>query len=129
MARRREPERCSCGLGATYDACCARWSDAPAPTPELLMRSRYTAYARGDVAHLLRTWHPSTRPEPLVLDPEVRWTGLEVLATSGGGLLEVRGRVAFRARAVRRGRVEVLEEDSLFVREGGAWLYLSAELG
>lgn len=121
---RRRPERCPCGLGPSYGDCCGRWTTTPAPTPELLMRSRYTAYARGDVDHLLRTWHPSTRPGQLVLEPDVRWTGLEVLAASGGGPLEARGRVAFRARYVAGGRPQVLEEDSAFVREGGAWLYL-----
>ena len=90
------------------------------------MRSRYTAYVRGDRDHLLRTWHSSTRPDPLVLAPDLRWTGLEVLSASGGGLLDVEGRVAFRAVATTGGRREVLEEDSRFVREGGRWTYLDA---
>ena len=90
------------------------------------MRSRYTAYARGDRPHLLRTWHSSTRPDPLVLTPGLRWTGLEVIGTSGGGLLDPEGTVAFRASAVVDGRREVLEEDSRFVREDGRWTYLEA---
>lgn len=90
------------------------------------MRSRYTAYARGDRDHLLRTWHTSTRPDPLVLQPDLRWTGLEVVSTSGGGLLEAEGTVHFRARALAGSRPEVLEEESRFVREGGRWSYVSA---
>ncbi len=124
MARRRTP--CPCGLGPTYDACCGRWTALPAPSPELLMRSRYTAHARGDADHLLATWHPSTRPPALDLDPGVRWAGLEVLAASGP--LESRGRVSFRARYVQDGRPHLLEEDSVFVREGGVWLYLEGTL-
>ena len=90
------------------------------------MRSRYTAYVRHDRAHLTRTWHSSTRPDPLVLTSGLRWTGLEVVSASGGGLLDVEGRVAFRAHAVVDGRREVLEEDSRFVREDGRWTYLEA---
>lgn len=88
------------------------------------MRSRYSAFAVGDAPYLLRSWAPATRPGHLELDPGLRWTGLEVLATTGGGLLEQHGTVAFRARAVREGRREVVEEDSAFVRDDGRWAYL-----
>ncbi len=37
------------------------------------MRSRYTAFVVGDVEHLLRSWHPATRPDELDLDPDVQW--------------------------------------------------------
>ena len=36
----------------------------------MLMRSRFTAFAVGDVAHLQASWHPSTRPTTLDLDPD-----------------------------------------------------------
>lgn len=87
------------------------------------MRSRYSAYAVGDASYLLSTWHPSVRPARLVLDQELRWTGLEVLGVSGGTVLDRRGTVRFRARALRGGRRELLEEDSLFVRDDGRWSY------
>ena len=38
---------------------------------QALMRSRYAAYASGDRDWLLATWHPSTRPAQLELDPSV----------------------------------------------------------
>jgi hypothetical protein len=54
---------CPCGLGDDYASCCGRLhAGAPAPTAESLMRSRYSAFAVGDVGYLLRTWHPSSRP-------------------------------------------------------------------
>ena len=125
MARRRL-EACPCGLGPSFGACCGRFTgtDVPAPTAELLMRSRFTAYARKDVGHLRDTWHSTSRPERLDLDPDLRWTTLEVVSTTGGGLLDARGTVAFRARAVSGGRPQTIEEDSAFVREAGAWAYL-----
>lgn len=61
------------------------------------MRSRYAAYVAGDTAYLLRTWHPATRPERIDLDPALRWTGLEVLRTEGGGPEDGKGVVEFRA--------------------------------
>ena len=45
------------------------------------MRSRYAAYAVGDVDHVFRTWHPRTRPDDLSPDPALTWTGLEVLGS------------------------------------------------
>jgi SEC-C motif-containing protein len=88
------------------------------------MRSRYSAFAVGDAAYLLATWHPSTRPRTLVLDPAVRWTGLEVLATTGGTLLAAEGTVEFRAHSVVDRVVGAQHENSRFVRECGRWLYL-----
>lgn len=83
------------------------------------MRSRYSAFVLGETGYLLATWHPDTRPADLELDPDVRWTGLEVLATSGGGLLAAEGTVEFRASHTRGAQ----HERSRFDRVGGRWLY------
>lgn len=90
------------------------------------MRSRYTAYALGDRPYLLQTWHPTSRPRRLVLD-DTEWLRLEVLGTTGGGLLETEGTVRFRAHH----RGGVLEEHSRFVRDAGRWSYLgpSGQIG
>ena len=115
------PDPCPCGLPAAYDDCCGRFHrGATAPTAELLMRSRYAAFAVGDAGYLRGTWHASTRPRRVDLDPGERWTGLEVLRTTGGGLFDTDGTVAFRAH--RRGGV--VAEDSAFVREAGRWFYV-----
>ena len=119
---------CPCGLGPPLDACCGPLLDgAPAPTPERLMRSRYTAFALGDTAHLLASWHPDTRPARLRLDPAQRWTGLEVTATDGGGLLGTTGTVDFRAHWSAGRRTGVLSEHSRFVRFDGRWVYLDGD--
>lgn len=89
------------------------------------MRSRYTAFAVGDAEHLLASWHPSRRPRSLALDPDLRWTGLTVLATSGGfGGSE--GTVEFEARYEEGGRPGALHERSRFVREDARWFYVAA---
>jgi SEC-C motif-containing protein len=118
-------ERCPCLSGNPYDECCGPLHDgAPAPTAERLMRSRFSAFALGLPGYLLDSWHPSTRPASLDLDPEQRWTRLDILATRSGGPFDSSGTVAFRAwwrSATERG---TLEETSEFVRESGRWYYV-----
>ncbi|NJQ01683.1 YchJ family protein [Streptomyces zingiberis] len=120
------PLPCPCGLPAVYDACCGRLhrGETAAATAERLMRSRYSAFAVGDEPYLLRSWHPRTRPAAAPADPELRWLRLEILATDGGSPFHSEGRVSFRAHHIRRGRAGVLEEESRFVRDAGAWVYL-----
>ena len=93
------------------------------------MRSRYAAFVHGDVEHLLRTWHPDTRPPALELDPSVRWTGLEVLDRVGGGLFDTEGVVEFSAHHRDHGRSGVQHERSRFVRHAGRWVYVDAVVG
>jgi SEC-C motif-containing protein len=87
------------------------------------MRSRYSAFALGDADYLLRTWHPDTRPNGLELDSGRRWTGLEVLETSGGTRFHSRGTVTFRAHYRDASGPGVQEESSEFLRLDGAWVY------
>ncbi|MFF9032323.1 YchJ family protein [Streptomyces iakyrus] len=116
---------CPCGLPQAYEACCGRYHSgaAAAPTAEALMRSRYCAFVQGDAGYLLRTWHPGTRPGTLELDPGMRWTGLEILGTSGGSAFHSAGTVEFRA-SYRGGS---LHERSSFERVDGAWVYVDGE--
>lgn len=93
------------------------------------MRSRFTAFALGDVDHLLATWHPSTRPADVDIDPEVRWYRLDVESVTGGGPFDDRGEVAFRAHHRSSGGRGVLSERSRFVRVDGRWLYLDGVVG
>jgi SEC-C motif-containing protein len=88
------------------------------------MRSRFSAFATGDADYLTRTWHPTTRPAHLDLDPELRWYRLDVLRTERGGLLDADGVVEFRAHYRSPSGPGSLHEVSRFVRDDGAWLYL-----
>jgi SEC-C motif-containing protein len=118
--------RCPCGTGLPYAECCGALHDgtATAATAERLMRSRYSAFVVGDARYLLATWHPGTRPAALDLDDDVRWTGLDVLTTTGGSLLEAEGTVEFRAHYVRGREAGAQHENSRFLRDDGRWLYL-----
>ncbi|MER6689841.1 YchJ family metal-binding protein [Streptomyces minutiscleroticus] len=118
---------CPCGSGGTYAQCCGRFhrGEAAAPTAEALMRSRYSAFAERDEAYLLRTWHPRTRPPRVEFEPGLRWTGLEILATSGGTAFHTTGTVTFRAGHAGG----ELREHSRFERVGGAWVYVDGDVG
>jgi SEC-C motif-containing protein len=142
--------RCPCGGGSrrlsTADCCGPLLrGERLAATADQLMRSRYSAFALGDVDHLLRTQaHDRSPHQP---EPErrraleetcrrVRWLRLEILATEAGGPLDLEGTVTFAAHYQqsdgRRGvaRRGLMRECSRFGREGGrlegAWLYLEA---
>jgi len=120
-------EACPCGRGAAFAVCCGRYlgTGAPAPDAEALMRSRYSAFARGDVAHLLATWHPSHRPAALELEAGVKWLGLDVKRHRV--LDETRAEVEFVARSRVQGRGQRLHERSRFVRVDGNWYYVDGE--
>ena len=92
------------------------------------MRSRFSAFAVGDTGYLNRTWHPSTRPRRLVLDPGRRWTRLEILGRTGGSLFATDGTVEFRAHYEQDGHPGVQQENSRFVRVDGRWLYLDGSV-
>ncbi|MFJ5551696.1 YchJ family protein [Streptomyces sp. NPDC093225] len=117
---------CPCGLPADYASCCGRFHSGAqqAPTAELLMRSRFSAFAVGDTAYLMRSWHSTTRPGRLELDPDQRWVRLEILGAERGGLFETEGAVEFRAHYREGGHTGSLHENSSFAREGGAWVYV-----
>ena len=112
---------CPCDSGQTYVDCCGAWhlgllQGLHAPTPEALMRSRYSAYVLGLIDYLLATWHPGE----LELPP-LKWLGLEVRhaqASVDAGVVEC------VARCRDNGRAQRLHETSRFVREQGRWYYV-----
>ncbi|MFC6357198.1 YchJ family protein [Luethyella okanaganae] len=120
--------RCPCLSGESYDACCGRLhrGEADAATAEALMRSRFSAFAVGDEDYLLHSWHSSTRPSALNLDPGLRWYRLDIVRTDRGGMLDVEGTVEFDAYHRSPDDRGMQHETSRFVREGGRWVYLDA---
>lgn len=89
------------------------------------MRSRYSAFVRGQVAYLLATWHSSQRPVTLALDSKAHWLGLEVrqhqLTDAHHAEVEFVARYRVAGRAVR------LHERSRFVREEDRWYYVDGD--
>jgi SEC-C motif-containing protein len=88
------------------------------------MRSRFSAFALGELDYLRDTWHEDFRPEDLTLDPRVHWIGLEILAESQRGDMAT---VEFEARFLRDGRVDAMHERSDFRYLRGRWYYTHGE--
>jgi SEC-C motif-containing protein len=89
------------------------------------MRSRYSAYVMGHIDYLLATWHPSTAPGDLELQP-LKWLGLEVRHAEQSGDAGV---VEFVARwRDGGGRAQRLHETSRFVRQSERWYYIDGQM-
>jgi SEC-C motif-containing protein len=110
-----------------YSACCGPSlnENIPAPDAETLMRSRYSAFVLGRRDYLLATWHASTRPSDLALDPAAKWLGLEVRLHER--IDADHAEVEFVARYREGGRAVRLLERSRFVREQGRWFYVDGD--
>ncbi|MCX5941275.1 MAG: YchJ family metal-binding protein [Cyanobium sp. LacPavin_0818_WC50_MAG_67_9] len=127
---------CPCG-GFLYASCCAplHRGERQAVTAEQLMRSRYSAYALGEVEYLLQT-QPSPVPlarrcrELLASLGQRHWQRLQIITVTAGGGDDLSGTVTFEAHYVAAGQRGVMRECSLFGRTGnsldGGWLYLEA---
>lgn len=117
---------CPCGSEQTYRRCCRPFhKGTAAPTPEALMRSRYSAFVRGLTSYLRDSWHHSTRPPDLTLTDNPQWLKLEVLAATVDGHT---GTVHFKAHYQEGGVLGVLEERSNFVHERGRWYYVDGKI-
>ncbi len=129
------PCRSSEASSKTYGECCGPWhqglQERPqrfAPTPEALMRSRYSAYALHLSDYLLATWYGESSPGEIDFPP-TKWLGLEIkhAITSGDA-----GVVEFIARyRDSTGRAHRLYEISRFLREGAGeaarWYYIDGQ--
>lgn len=129
-------ELCPCYSKRPFQTCCGPWlAGKPAPTPETLMRSRFAAYALGNVGYIMRTTHPQSphrqRPQKAWrqdLEAFCRQTdflGLQILQI--GEPQDNRGWVTFRATLMRAGHDVSFTEKSQFERVNGRWLYHSGE--
>jgi len=97
------------------------------------MRSRFTAYAVGDVDHIISTTHPTSPHQEADL---VRWrreitafstrTHFSSLTIHGSGEQGAEGWVRFTAGLNVDGAAQQMHEHSIFFRLGKRWLYHSA---
>ena len=129
--------RCPCGSDKDYDQCCGAFLSGRArpPTAEALMRSRYSAYALGNIGYIERTTAPESRAafdsgSARAWSTEATWLGLRIVATEGGGVDSDAGIVEFVATYRRDGATLAHRERSRFRRtDGGEWRYVDGESG
>ncbi|MGQ9367414.1 YchJ family protein [Azospirillum sp. ST 5-10] len=127
---------CPCGSGRALDACCGPYLSgaAPAPTAEALMRSRYSAFATGNIDYLEDTLLPETRADfdrAQIAEwaQNSEWTGLEVRSVADGGEADSEGVVEFVARFRMQGKDYVHHETGRFAKRDGRWWYVDGVMG
>lgn len=123
--------KCYCGRQKAYDVCCSSVHKdlKQASTAEDLMRSRYSAFVLANGNYLMKSHHSSTRPlkekKAIVKwSKSVKWVKLEVLNTTKGSLSDNNGTVEFKAFYFENGALEVIHENSQFLKENECWMYL-----
>lgn len=119
---------CPCCSSHAYATCCEPYLSGKqkAPTPEALMRSRYTAFAKRKFAYLVATMRreaaaqfdlAAARREA----PWIHWTKLEVVRAEAQG---DSGVVEFNAHCRFNNKASVLHEISRFEKIDGVWFYV-----
>ena len=127
--------QCPCQSGKEYDACCGPIirGDRAAPTAEALMRSRYSAFVKGEIDYLKNSIHPDHRAD---FDPvsirdwakNSEWLGLQIVNTSGGGEGNEEGTVEFIAYFRVNGTAYQHHEVGQFNRLNGVWYYTDGNI-
>ena len=122
---------CPCGSNKRYMECCGAFiqGNQHAPTPEALMRSRYSAFVENKLNYIKKTM----REPALSLfkksrnNDEIQWIGLEVIAAPAPTLnpnnLNV-GFVEFKAHYQKEGVSHCIHENSEFHHIDGRWYYV-----
>lgn len=126
--------QCPCGSSSELDQCCGPIvaGDRPARTAEALMRSRYTAFVRGDLDHIDNTYASEKRSAANSVKDNnpfesVEWVGLDIFDTTRGGEDDETGTVHFAVRFKENGALQVHRERSNFRREEGKWFYVDGD--
>jgi len=126
---------CPCESQKKYEDCCGPFlaGKAKPATAEQLMRSRYTAHVKADVAYIQKTLAPESA---VGFDPEVtlawakgsKWKGLKVVSTQRGGPDDSKGVVEFVATYERDGQGVEHHEVSRFKKtKEGDWQFIDGE--
>ena len=122
---------CPCRSGRMLEDCCGPIiaGEVTAPSPEALMRSRYTAFCQGEMDYLQSTMVEEHRPEFNAPDVQrwnksITWLNLEILEST---VNNDEGTVRFRATFRHKGGTQSLTENSRFARREGRWFYFDGE--
>ena len=119
--------KCPCNPSKLYTDCCkkAHQNILSVNTPEELMRSRYSAFVMANIHYLQESHHSSTRPfevekkEILTWTKSVEWVKLTVLKST-------ENTVEFKAFFYENNSLNVIHENSSFVKENNHWVYKDA---
>lgn len=126
--------KCPCGSNLTYDECCDPiiQGKKAAATAEQLMRSRYSAYAKGEIQYIFASSYPDTLKE---IDEKgtrewaanCEWTNLKIIKTIDGDPQDNEGWVEFVASFKEKGINKEHHELSNFKKKDGVWYFVDGE--
>ncbi len=128
--------RCPCDSKLLYQKCCKQYHDGVLPAKaEALMRSRYCAYALGNVEYVMNTTHPehpdfsSDRKkwgqELEIFAKHTRFDRLKVMESTDGENIST---VKFTAYLRQAEQDASFTETSTFEKIDGKWLYKSGSI-
>ncbi|MEM9070848.1 MAG: YchJ family metal-binding protein [Myxococcota bacterium] len=134
--KKKAKKECPCGSGANYRDCCQRFHEGAEPgSATELMRSRFSAFAKGDFPYLWRTLHPDhvdrTEERDTWIENAKKTSGplnfrrLRILDAEAG---EATARVLFHVVVSRHRRDASFAELSRFAHDGEGWRYLDGTL-
>ena len=128
---------CQCHSGLPYLECCAEYHTGK-QLPEsamVLMRSRFSAYARKVPDYIMKTTHPENpsysrdkdewRQSIIDFCQHTEFRGLKIIEFVEG---ENEAFVTFHAHLIDRGKDISFIENSRFLKVGDQWLYHSGHV-
>ncbi len=126
---------CPCQSKRLLAECCGPYLSGKslAPTPEALMRSRYTAYSQANIIYIQETMREKAltgfnAETAWQWATQVQWLGLEILAAPPVTENFMKGWVEFKAFFRDQGKQSVLHERSEFILQDGRWFYIDGEI-
>lgn len=125
-------ELCPCGSDKNYFSCCGTFieSNSLAPSPESLMRSRYTAYTKANIAYIIKTMRGKAAKgfdaqKAQAWARKAKWLNLTIIEATPVLENDKKGFVEFIARYELNGKQQSLHEVSEFHRQKGIWYYIN----
>lgn len=129
---------CPCGSERAYSQCCQViiQAEKPANSPEQLMRSRYSAYAKNQAEYIYLTYAHASQTEQSINDiaqwaMQTRWLKLIIHHASDYKINlanNEKAQVEFSAFYQHQDQIWQMQEKSNFIIEQGAWRYLDGDV-
>lgn len=127
---------CPCGASNSYKQCCQKYhSGQNAKTALLLMKSRYCAFAKGQIDYIVKTTHPEnpSRGEDLAkwkkelqdFSKSTQFKGLKILDVQE---CDETSFVTFTCDLIQHGQAGGFTEKSEFRKVNGRWFYLNGTI-
>lgn len=125
---------CHCGIGESFETCCKPFltRKKKASSAEELMRTRYSAFAEGNIDYIMDTHDPDTvgqidRDGTEEWAKASDWLKLEILDKERGEGDDNFGRVDFVATYKLKGATVEHRESATFRQADGVWYFTDGE--